>query len=451
MPIFSPLQLAVVGHTNTGKTSLLRTLLRDDQFGEVSHQAATTRHVERASLEMDGQPLIWIYDTPGLEDAGGLMEWLETQTSHREEGIQRLQTFLASAAAESEFSQEAKVIRQVIDSDMALYLIDAREPIVGKYRDELSILSLCAQPVMPVFNFCQQGDLRAWREMLARRTLHVSTAFDTVAFDFEGEMQLWDNLATMLPVRDALDRWIAHRRQDWQRLEEEALRQIAHFLLEIAAFSREIPDNEDTGPTLASMQEQVRQRERQLHQELLSLYRFYHSTINPEELTLRHREQDPFDPELLRAHGIKTGSAMAAGATVGMGIDAMALGTTLGMGAVIGGLIGGILPNTRLLSDKISGIKRLQIDDATLTVLAARNLSLLDSLRQRGHAAQSAIVLGQGRAPWAKTAQQAGALPTPLRRARGKPEWSALNTHRPAQAHLLREDMVGDLITTLSH
>ncbi len=30
-----PLKLAVVGHTNTGKTSILRTLLRDVYFGEV--------------------------------------------------------------------------------------------------------------------------------------------------------------------------------------------------------------------------------------------------------------------------------------------------------------------------------------------------------------------------------------------------------------------------------
>ena len=32
-----PLKLAVVGHTNVGKTSLLRTLTRDVGFGEVSH------------------------------------------------------------------------------------------------------------------------------------------------------------------------------------------------------------------------------------------------------------------------------------------------------------------------------------------------------------------------------------------------------------------------------
>ena len=32
-----PLKLAVVGHTNTGKTSILRTLLRDVYFGDVKN------------------------------------------------------------------------------------------------------------------------------------------------------------------------------------------------------------------------------------------------------------------------------------------------------------------------------------------------------------------------------------------------------------------------------
>ena len=60
-----PLTLAVVGHTNVGKTSLLRTLTRDVGFGEVSHRPSTTRHVEGARLSVDGQALLELYDTPG--------------------------------------------------------------------------------------------------------------------------------------------------------------------------------------------------------------------------------------------------------------------------------------------------------------------------------------------------------------------------------------------------
>lgn len=59
------LKLAVVGHTNTGKTSILRTLLRDVYFGEVKNEAATTRHVEQAKLtdSQTGEDLVILYDT----------------------------------------------------------------------------------------------------------------------------------------------------------------------------------------------------------------------------------------------------------------------------------------------------------------------------------------------------------------------------------------------------
>ena len=49
-----PIAIAVVGHTNAGKTSLLRTLTRRSGFGEVSDRPGTTRHVESIDLRIDG-------------------------------------------------------------------------------------------------------------------------------------------------------------------------------------------------------------------------------------------------------------------------------------------------------------------------------------------------------------------------------------------------------------
>ena len=71
------LKVAVVGHTNTGKTSLLRTLTRDVAFGEVSNRPATTRDVEAVMLMVNGEPAIELFDTPGLEDSSGLLERLD--------------------------------------------------------------------------------------------------------------------------------------------------------------------------------------------------------------------------------------------------------------------------------------------------------------------------------------------------------------------------------------
>ena len=419
-----PLHLAIVGHTNTGKTSLLRTLLRDSQFGDVQNAAATTRHVETANINIQDQSQIQLYDTPGLEDAGGVLDWLEAHTTAQQDGIDRLQQFLASPPAQSDYAQEAKVLRQLIHSDTALYVIDAREPVLPKYKDELTILSWCAKPIMPVFNFTLGSDLTAWQATLARRNLHVISSFDTVAFDFNGEIQLWHNLATMLPNRQIIDRLIAHRQQEWQQLNQTARQIIAESLINIAAYAHSKPDSEPLETAQATMQNTVRQHERHTQQRLAQLYRFYQSDwASPTLSAIQAFSQDPFDAEQLKAYGIRTSTGAAAGALIGLGLDALTLGTSLGLGSAVGGIIGGIATNWQSLYHKINGTDTLHIDNPTLTLIAARALALLALLQTRGHASQSPIALQHPSSPpW-----QPENLPDLLKKARAHPRWSSLN------------------------
>ena len=467
-----PLKLAVVGHTNTGKTSILRTLLRDVYFGEVKNEAATTRHVEQAKLtdSQTGEVLVVLYDTPGLEDASGLMDWLEDNTASRRDGIERLQQFLAADIAQGgdalnsneDYSQEAKVIRQLLASDMAIYVVDAREPVLGKYKDELAILSWAAIPVMPVFNFTdsQDANIDEWQTMLARRNLHISTRFDSVAFEFADEMRLWQNLATMLTHSEMLEQLMQRRIENWAQLNDEANIIIADFLINVASFVREISEDDDPMPVLQQMQEAVRQSERAMQNNILNLYKFYDNDIAATPLELKAYQQDPFDPELLKSYGIRTTSGAAAGALLGLGIDAAALGTTLGLGAAIGGIAGGLLSNTSSIADRITGVKRLYIDPATLTLLATRAIDLLTALRHRGHAATDATqLLYKGEkssieqslddesatvTPW-----PTHKLPSELKKARGKPQWSSLSSGKSEQAQLLRADMAWSLASKL--
>ncbi|WP_373741291.1 GTPase/DUF3482 domain-containing protein [Neisseria sp.] len=440
-----PLSLAVVGHTNTGKTSLLRTLLRDSTFGEVKNAPATTRHVEQAAVSDGSDALVYLYDTPGLEDAGGVLDWLESHTSARSDGIERLHAFLESPEAQGDFNQEAKVLRQLLNSDMALYVVDAREPVLEKYKDELTVLSWCAKPVMPVFNFTAGQDLAAWTEMLARRGLHVYSGFDTVAFDFEGEITLWNNLATMLPARGTLDRLTAMRRREWTQLDRDARLEIAHFLLDVAAFKQEIDEDDNPVPVLKSMQDAVRQLERQLQQQLFGIYRFYHSEIDSGGWALKEFRQDPFDADLLLDYGIRTGTGAATGALIGMGVDMLTLGGSLGLGTTIGGVLGGVLPNMQTISDKISGRQTLFIDPETVTLLAARALDLLFALQTRGHAAQADIRLQSGKAPW-----QVAQMPSELAKARGRPKQSSLNQNLPELARHERAEAAEKLAGRLA-
>ncbi|UOO91266.1 GTPase/DUF3482 domain-containing protein [Vitreoscilla massiliensis] len=439
------LNIAVVGHTNTGKTSLLRTLLRDEGFGEVKNAPATTRHVEAAEISSREQVLLRLFDTPGLEDAGGVLDWLEQHTSSRHDGIERIQQLLQADVAQDVFSQEAKVLRQVLGSDVSLYVIDAREPVLAKYKDELTVLSWCAKPVMPVFNFSVQGDAAAWHEMLARRGLHVHSQFDTVAFDFDGEMRLWRQLDTLLNRKAVLEQLQTVRTLEWQGLQDAAWRLMAHFLLEVAALVETVKDEDPVEPVLAQMQNKVRQRERHFQQDVLQAFRFYQQADLPADWMPKAFSQDPFDPELLKQFGLRTSTGAAVGALIGLGVDAATAGLSGGMGAAIGGVIGGVLSNMGSLSDRLSGVKTIHIDPATITLLATRAQGLILALMQRGHAAQQALDLQAAAVIWPNSN-----LPSPLRRARSHAEWSALNGVKESKAAANRHEAAQELQQLLS-
>ena len=115
-----PLTLAVVGHTNTGKTSLLRTLTRDATFGEVAPTAATTRQVEGAALAVDGRTVVELFDTPGMEDAGAVFDALDAAGGGRHDGPDRIRALLDDPGARRRFDQECRVLEQVLASDAAL-------------------------------------------------------------------------------------------------------------------------------------------------------------------------------------------------------------------------------------------------------------------------------------------------------------------------------------------
>ena len=102
------ISIAVVGHTNTGKTSLLRTLTRDTTFGEVADQPGTTRHVEGARLRLDGRPVLEWFDTPGMEDSIALLEYLErlAQPGERLDGPTRIQRFLDTPEAQDVYKRQ---------------------------------------------------------------------------------------------------------------------------------------------------------------------------------------------------------------------------------------------------------------------------------------------------------------------------------------------------------
>ncbi|MDX9766821.1 MAG: GTPase/DUF3482 domain-containing protein [Ectothiorhodospiraceae bacterium] len=427
------LRIAVVGHTNTGKTSLLRTLAHDPGFGEISDRAGTTRHVEGLRLLAAGEPVAELFDTPGMEDAIALLERFDglARAGERIDGPERVARFLALPEAAGRFEQEAKVLRRLLASDAGLYVIDARDPVLPKHRDELAILSACARPLLPVLNFTAAGDARsdAWRTALARLNLHAVVSFDTVAPPVDGERRLFEALATLVQThRAVLDRLIEAREHEAETRRAAARRVAAELLVTLAATRHLVASDSQAALDTAVMhlRESVRERERHAIDTLLRLYRFGADDARTADLPLVEGrwEDDLFHPGTLRRMGVKVGTGAAAGAAAGVGIDLVTGGLTLGAAAAIGALAGGLWQTFghygERLAARLRGHRELTLDDAVLRLVALRQQLLLDALEGRGHAAVEPIRIED---PDVRRWRD-GPLPEAIERARAHPEWT---------------------------
>lgn len=432
-----PLKLAVVGHTNVGKTSLLRTLTRDVGFGEVSHRPSTTRHVEGARLSVDGQALLELYDTPGLEDAIALLDYLERldHPGERLDGPARLARFLEGSEARQRFEQEAKVLRQLLASDAGLYVIDAREPVLAKYRDELAVLAMCGRPLLPVLNFVAGANHREadWRAALARLGLHALVRFDSVAPALDGERRLYESLALLQEqARPQLQRLIEDHETQRQARRQQAARLIAELLLDAAACRRSVAPEQEQAAVQA-LRTVIRQREQRCVEALLRLHAFRPEDAHAADLPLLDGRwgDDLFNPETLKQLGVNIGGGVAAGAAAGVGLDLLVGGISLGAATLVGALAGGALQTARgygaRLLGKLKGRRELTLDEPLLRLLALRQGRLLRALEARGHAAVGAIPLGETQPEAREKHWREGKLPDALHRARAHPEWSALN------------------------
>lgn len=400
-PQQATIRVAVVGHTNTGKTSLLRTLTRDPEFGEVSDRPATTRDVDLGYLTVEGDPIMALHDTPGLEDPMAFLDSLEDAHQRGQDWVETLRVVLNQETG-GRFGQEVLALEEVMGADLALYVIDARERVLGKYRDELEILSRCAVPILPVLNFLADPEAKVeeWRAQLARLNLHVAASFDTVVLDLGNERQLYEKIQALVHGHEAalaglLDQ--VHLRRD--RIRAGAAESIAELLIDAAAHRVVAKTDDEAAKARAQerLEDSLRRRETKCLSTMLSLHSFREGDLIAQSLPVEngHWGMDLFNAEALKQFGVTTTSAAAVGAMTGLAVDVVVGGLTLGAaaatGAAVGAVVGAAREKGRDLVALVSGESELRASDETLALLAHRQVFLQQKLEIRGHAAQMPI------------------------------------------------------------
>ena len=450
-------QIAVVGHTNAGKTSLMRTLSRDETFGEVSPSPATTREVTSITMLADGVPKADFRDTPGLEDSIGLLEVVDhLRTDRRDDGPSLIERFLGSNEAAERYAQEAKAIHQARVADLVVYVIDARDRVLPRHLDELELFNRCGRPVLPVLNFVSDPASRneEWREALGRLGLHATATFDTVVYDAEDERRLFESMRVLVEDhREAIDALIADRTERRARSIDRAASAIAELLIDAASYVVTVApaegDDRDYAERVRMMEAEerlqaaLRKHERFAHRAILAAFEF--TDENPDaallECTQGRLGVDLFSAEALKYSGVGATAGAAGGAATGAMIDlalgGMSLGAAAGIGAIVGGLLGSTAGQGRRLLRRLQGCDELRAGDPTLQVLLARSLDLSRALCTRGHADTRQVSI---RELVLKEDFNKKVLDL-LRKARSHPSWTRVErggTESPARNALIR-------------
>ena len=170
----SAIDLSLVSHTNVGKTTLARTLLRRD-VGEVEDRPHVTELAQaHVLIDTPEGDVLRLWDTPGFGDSARLLKRLRAAGNP----LGWFLTQVWDRLTDRPFYSSQQALRNARDeSDVVLYLVNAAEdPASAGYVEvEMQILGWIGKPVLLLLN--QTGAPRgpaadaaeeaAWKQHLA--------------------------------------------------------------------------------------------------------------------------------------------------------------------------------------------------------------------------------------------------------------------------------------------
>jgi hypothetical protein len=365
------INLALLSHTNAGKTTLARTLLRQD-IGAVLDRAHVTETAESHVLMQTGQgDQLVLWDTPGFGDSVRLLRRLEGSGNP-------LGWFLSQVwdrFADRAFWCSQQALRAARDSaDVVLYVANATEDpqSAGYVAPELRIIDWLEKPALFLLN--QLGTVTApeaanaevarWEAALATRATDIARTvlpFDAFARCWLQEHTLLDAIGAVLPasLRDGFERLGAQWRERDRRVLGESAEILAAQLAALATDAEHVTEprftdkarrwiGEVSGQDAATPEEMRAQdvllkrldtRVRESTSALVQL----HGLVGQAGDVILQRLGNEFAIE--RAPDADKASVLGglvSGALGGLAADLAAGGLTFGAGALLGGVAGAL-------------------------------------------------------------------------------------------------------------
>jgi hypothetical protein len=364
--------LALVSHTNVGKTTLARTLLAQD-VGEVRDAPHVTEFADaHLLLATDAGDRLMLWDTPGFGDSARLLK-LTQRLRQSQQPLGWLLGQVWDRLTDRPFwsSQQAlKAVRE--QADVVLYLVNAAESpaAAGYVGPEMDLLAWVGKPVVVLLNQLgaprpdaeEAADVDAWRRHLADRPeVRAVLPMDAFARCWVQEGVLLSRLVEVLDgeARAAMQRLHAAWQAAGEARFDAAVALLAEGLARAAVDRAPLPEGgrwRDAGRRLGQLlglgrtedPAQLAQLalaarlEEDLRQGTAALVRL-HGLTGDAQAEVMARIAEHFDVRLPVDEGrAAVVGGLVTGALAGLKADLASGGLTLGGGLLAGGLIGAL-------------------------------------------------------------------------------------------------------------
>jgi len=403
-------RFAVVGHPNKGKSSIVSTLAHDETV-QISDIPGTTTKQRSFPLQIDGEILYELFDTPGFQRARAMLEWLESEEVPADRKADRVRRFVYEHREDPRFHDEVELLEPILNGAGIIYVVDGSKPYGAEYEAEMEILRWMGQPSMALINLIDETDyVEEWKRALGHY-FRMVRVFNPMEANFSQHIALLESMAQLreewtVSVKRSIEIFTTYRSQKISDSAQLVSELVAHSLsyVESLTIAGEEASNREKERVLERYKSHLRKLEERSHRKIAEVWN--HTRLEKEAQLPLFQEMDLFSRESASLFGLGkkemviTGAA--GGALTGSGVDLMLGGTSLMLGSAIGAVIGGAgallgfneISEMKVLGQKL-GSRRIEAGPMQNRnfpyILLRRALYYTQELANRPHADRSRI------------------------------------------------------------